>query len=302
VPFIRYARDKKGYECTCVMHAYRPPNGPQRVRVLYLFRSPAHLKVGRQALDEEVVEALEHTHPDISFDWMALRKEPRVMQTERPERFDRPGRRSPGEGGWERSGRGKDRRNERPLAPPRPPAEAPVVDDTTVLGRAVGASQAARLRQRYLEIGNRIARRARTPEDRDRLNAQLLRLNPDDWADEAAVRAGAGSIDAGWDAITAELPGRRRGRRGGRGRSDGPPRSLEGASVPSGIMDEEGNADAHDEFREAAASSRDADEPRDDGPDGPGADPDDPAAITTEAVGTEADDDTEPAPGFPRAD
>jgi hypothetical protein len=290
VPFIRYARDKKGYECTCVMHAYRPPNGPQRVRVLYLFRSPAHLRIGRHALDEEVVEALEHTHPDISFDWAALRKEPAEMRTERAERFDR----------WERPGRGRDKRGERPQPPRATPPEPPVVEDTTLLGRIAGAAEASRLRQRYQELGHRIARRARTPEDRDRLNAQLERLNPDDWADDAAVRAGLASIGAGWDAIVAELPGRRRGRRGGRGRSEGHPRPSEGASQPSGIMDDEGDANAYDEPRGTSDSSRHADEPRDDGADRAGTDPDAPAGAAAEAA--VGDDDPGPAPGLPRAD
>jgi len=62
VPFIRHARDKRGYEQTFVMHAYRPGQGSSRARVLYLFRSPANMKVGRRALDAEVTEALEHTH------------------------------------------------------------------------------------------------------------------------------------------------------------------------------------------------------------------------------------------------
>ena len=44
------------------MHAYH--HGAGRARVLYLFRSPSNVKVGRQALDGEVTEALEHTHPD----------------------------------------------------------------------------------------------------------------------------------------------------------------------------------------------------------------------------------------------
>lgn len=288
MPFIRYARDKKGYECTSVMHAYRPANGPQRVRVLYLFRTPAHLKVGRQALDEEVVEALEHTHPDLSFDWVALRKEPSEVRTERPDRVDR----------WERPGRGRDRdrREQRPSPAPRPPAEPPVIEDATVLGRVLGAPEAARLRQRYQEIGQRIARRARTPEDRDRLNARLQRLNPDDWVDEAAVRAGAASISAGWDEITAELPGRRRGRRGGRGRT-APSGIMEGA----GTSNDEGDVDAQDESREAFDSSRHADEPRDDGPAGAGPDAGATEAATTAetAVG---DDDAEPASGLPRAD
>ncbi len=68
MPFIRYTRDKRGYEVTFVMHAYRSPQGTGRTRVLYLFRSPAHLQGGRQALDDEARDGLEHTHPDLTFD------------------------------------------------------------------------------------------------------------------------------------------------------------------------------------------------------------------------------------------
>ena len=74
MPFIRQTRDKRGFEHTYV-HAYVPPWRrwrPQRPRLLYLFRSPANLRVGRTPLDAEVMEALEHTHPDLSFDWAAL--------------------------------------------------------------------------------------------------------------------------------------------------------------------------------------------------------------------------------------
>jgi len=290
VPFIRFARDKKGYESTCVMHAYRPASGPQRVRVLYVFRTPAHLKVGRQALDEEVIEALEHTHPDISFDWTALRKEPAEVRTERPERVER----------WERNARHRERRGSDRPPVPRAPAAPPVIEDTTILGTVLGASEAARLRQRYQEIGQRIARRARTPEDRDRLNTSLQRLNPDDWSDEASVRAGVSTLAADWDAITAELPGRRRGRRGGRGRSDGPSQAPGASSDPSGIMNEEGDADAHDEARETSDSRRHADEPRNDGPDGTG--PDEGAGPAATAEASLGSDGAGTAPDLPGED
>ena len=72
VPFIRRTRDKRGYENTYVMHAYRPAQGPHRTRILYVFRSPAGSRIGRDPLDGEVQEALEHTHPDLTFDWQAL--------------------------------------------------------------------------------------------------------------------------------------------------------------------------------------------------------------------------------------
>jgi len=218
VPIIRQTRDKRGFEHTLVLHTYHPTGGgQQRARVLYMFCSPANLKVGRTALDAEVMEALEHTHPDLSFDWGSI---PRETVIARPEQVDRHQRRPPP--------RPADRSQSRNAPPPAAPPPPVVADDGSMLGRVLGASQAARIRQRYGDVIQRIGRRARTPEERDRLLERAQRLNPEGWADEATMRSQAGTIDAALDAINAELPSRRRGRRGGRRR--------EGERTPSGIM------------------------------------------------------------------
>jgi hypothetical protein len=201
VPFIRHTRDKRGYDTTYVMHQYRPVQGPQRTRVLYLFRSPAHVKIGRQPLDEEIREALEHTHPDVSFDWITLGRESAVVRSEEPR---------------ERGPRGQQR-PPRPSSPP-PPIQPVVADDHSLLGRVAGAERASKLRAAYLDVLQRIGRRSRTPEERDRLTARIQRLNPDEWPDEATVRAQLDTAPQEWAAIAAELPARRRGRRGGRHR------------------------------------------------------------------------------------
>jgi len=251
VPFLRQTRDKRGYECVYVMHAYRASSSEgARTRVLYLFRTPAYLRLGRHALDAEVMEALERTHPDLSFDWGALQRDPGAVRTEAP---DRPMRPSGPRGG------GRPAPRPQPQAGP-PPAPAPAAragNDDSLLGRTLGADEAGRLRQRYQDLLQRITRRARTPEERDRLTERAVRLNPDEWPDEGAVRAGAQSVGAKWDAIAAELPSRRRGRRGGRRRSQAP-HSANGATAAepagaaasagppddgSGIMDE--GEDAH---------------------------------------------------------
>jgi hypothetical protein len=200
VPFIRHTRDKRGYDTTYVMHQYRPVQGPQRTRVLYLFRSPAHVKIGRQPLDEEIREALEHTHPDVSFDWITLGRESAVVRSEEPR---------------ERGPRAQ--RPPRPSPPPTP-VQPVVSEDHSLLGRVAGAERASKLRAAYLDVLQRIGRRSRTPEERDRLTERMQRLNPDEWPDEASVRAQLDSAPQEWAAIAAELPARRRGRRGGRNR------------------------------------------------------------------------------------
>jgi hypothetical protein len=245
VPFIRYSRDKRGYENTFVMHAYRPGQGPQRARVLYLFRTPAHVKIGRKALEPEVMEALEHTHPDLSFDWTNVQTE---RTSEMPDSRE-------GRDGRDRDrrdrfrDRGPDRQPQRPAATPPP---APVIDDESLLGRTVGAERAARLRGRYQELVERIGRRARTPEDRDRLMDRMQRLNPDEWGDEQAIRAAVATVEAEWDTLATELPSRRRGRRGGRHRQHGavhdqrapglPPEAQD--SSPSVIIEDDSYEDA----------------------------------------------------------
>src|SRR6266446_1203778 len=56
--FFRFNRDKRGSE-----HFYR---------VLYWFRTPPGVKVGREPFDEGVRRALEAQHPYITFDWPAI--------------------------------------------------------------------------------------------------------------------------------------------------------------------------------------------------------------------------------------
>jgi hypothetical protein len=260
VPFIRSTRDKRGYETTYVMHAYRPAQGPGRTRVLYLFRCPSHLRVGRRPLDEEAREALTHTHPDLVFDWAGLARDISAAAP-RPEAPPRQAR----------SARQASRRN-RPAPVDRvvTPAEAPVVvdDDHSLLAAVVGAAEAVRLRAAHAELIARVARRARTPEDRDRLMARAERLNPGAWGDEAAVRAALPTVEADWAAIDAELPSRRRGRRGGRRRRA----SAGSPSQASAIMPEDGNDHEREDLEAAGPDAGDG--ARDDGGAGGAADGD----------------------------
>jgi hypothetical protein len=198
-----------------VMHVYRPGAGPQRTRVLYLFRSPPNVRVGRRPLDPEVVEALEHTHPDLTFDWTTLLREP--PPPPRPELRERSG---------------KPNRTQRPAAAVAAFTPPIVVDDQSLLGRVLGANHAVRLRTQ--ELLQRIARRATTPEQREQLTERAGRLNPDEWSNEAAVRAACRTVEQEWAAIAEELPQRRRGRRGGRHRAAG--RLEPAVAGPSEIM------------------------------------------------------------------
>jgi hypothetical protein len=239
VPFIRHLRDRRGYETTVVMHGYRPVQGPPKSRVLYLFRSPSHIKIGREALDEEAREALEHTHPDLSFDWIALGRERDAMRAHqmRDRDADRERHRpSPG-------------RSQQPGERPRQPVKV-VIEDHSTLGKTVGAERAATLRTQYAELVQRIQRRSRTPEERDRLLDSAHRLNPDDWIDAAAIPGLSASFEADRQAMLAEIPGRRRGRRGGR-RGDRPGGPDGGAAGEQSSAAGDEGAEAEDEAGDA---------------------------------------------------
>jgi hypothetical protein len=222
VPFLRHARDKRGYETTFVMHSFRPGAGQAsgRTRLLYMFRSPSNRKVGRNLLDPEVMEALEHTHPDLTFDWTALLRTPALTAPDPDrDRSDRDRERDRDRGRQRRDER-RERQSEakREAAAAVTPAPAVIMEDDSLLGRVLGAAEAARVRAAFSELTQRIVRRSRTPEERDRLTERAARLNPDDWSDESLVKAGAAQFGVELEAIRQELPRRRRGRRGGRSR------------------------------------------------------------------------------------
>src|SRR5438105_9635016 len=53
----------------------------QRSRILYVFRTPGGVRVGREALESEVLKQIEAQHPDIEFDWNAVFHNQQVIET-----------------------------------------------------------------------------------------------------------------------------------------------------------------------------------------------------------------------------
>ncbi|TAK15326.1 MAG: hypothetical protein EPO35_07790, partial [Acidobacteria bacterium] len=181
MPFLRHARDKRGYETTFIMHSFRPAAGQAngRTRLLYMFRTPANRKVGRSLLDPEVMEALEHTHPDLTFDWVSLLRTPALTAPDPDrERSDRDRERDRDRGRQRRDERRERQSEARREAASAPVVPAPILEDDSLVGRTVGAAEAARLRAAFAELAQRIVRRSRTPEERDRLTERAARLNP----------------------------------------------------------------------------------------------------------------------------
>ena len=111
---MRFTRDKRGYETTSLVHTGRR-GGRSRPRILYWFRTPPGVKVGRPALDEAAIRWIEEHNPDIEFDW------PKILEAQ-------PSAAPPAEDARDRRGRRDRPRPARPTegqrpAPPPAPAE-----------------------------------------------------------------------------------------------------------------------------------------------------------------------------------
>ena len=70
--FFRFNRDKRGYENFYLVEPTTNRRGKVRQRVLYWFRSPPDVRVGREPFDEGVRRALETQYPDVAFDWRSI--------------------------------------------------------------------------------------------------------------------------------------------------------------------------------------------------------------------------------------
>src|SRR5262245_38163749 len=73
--FLRFTRDKRGYEHFYLVQPSQK-RGRSTTRVLYWFRTPPNVKVGREPFDEHVRRELETQNPDVVFDWRRILETP----------------------------------------------------------------------------------------------------------------------------------------------------------------------------------------------------------------------------------
>src|SRR6476646_6503937 len=84
--YLRFSRDRRGYEQFALVQQPSNRRGSKsRPRLLYWFRSPPNIKVGREPFDPDVRRTLEVRHPDIAFDWPAIISTP-IPRVERAAR------------------------------------------------------------------------------------------------------------------------------------------------------------------------------------------------------------------------
>jgi len=198
LPFLRVVRDKRGYETTYLMHWFRDGHR-QRSRILYVFRTPPGVRVGREPLDPGVIREIEAQHPDIDFDWATLVDNQQVVEVAGElRRSQRRGHPEPAQTVAPTPPFVETAKPEpvQPLevrqpevaepaarAVPRTPIPA-VIDGTT------HEEKVAFLRVWYPQIRERIPHRTHDPVRIDALLALAERLNPDPWADEEQIATG----------------------------------------------------------------------------------------------------------------
>jgi hypothetical protein len=189
VPFLRVIRDKRGYETTYLMHWYRE-GSRQRSRILYVFRTPGGVRVGREPLEPDILRRIEHEYPDIDFDWQAVVENQQVVESGPDPRRPRKRRRTDEEGEEAAPAAAPPAKAARPEPVPTPasaPARPPI---PAVIEGATPDEQIAFLSHWYPIVRERIPLRTPDQARQETLLALAERLNPATWTDADQITTG----------------------------------------------------------------------------------------------------------------
>lgn len=69
---LRFSRDKRGYGHFYLVESATSGGSRTRTRLLYCFRTPPGVRVGRTPFDEETRRAVEAQNPGVRFDWTRI--------------------------------------------------------------------------------------------------------------------------------------------------------------------------------------------------------------------------------------
>jgi hypothetical protein len=224
LPFLRFNRDKRGYENTFVVQTERRRRGQQRI--LYWFRTPPGVKVGRAPLDEDAIRLIEEHNPDLDFDWT------RILKGHGRESDTEPAAQAgPNESSRTAAAQAPDPgmpdRSPVPTSEVAEPEAVPDVsaqlDETPVSAaeRKLGVEGLARLRGRYAEMLARISDRIADQDRQVELKTIAERLNPDAWVTDSDVLSGLDSYEATFESLRGIVGHGRRHTRRGRRRKEG---------------------------------------------------------------------------------
>jgi hypothetical protein len=276
---LRFNRDKRGYENTFVVHSERR-RGKSRSRILYWFRTPPGVKVGRAALDEDAIRLIEEMNPSLEFDWPRILKgqgapptEPRIPVEHRRARpahahASRPavaasvppdepaGEFADFKAGLAELSKPPQEQPEQqePEQEPELEPEQTKAEPSSAAHARLGSEGLTRLRARHAATLQRITERVADPVRREEIRARADRLNPDTWVTDEEVTRGLEDYESVLASLS-EVVGRRRKRRrrGSRGPGGG---AAAGADAEAGAS----AAGAPDELEEGGDA---ADQPED---------------------------------------
>jgi hypothetical protein len=257
------------------VHAGGRRKGKGRSRILYWFRTPPGVRVGRAALDEDAIRLIEEHNPDVEFDWTRILKgqgvettpaparerDPRFDVPRRPERRPRPEPVEPAvdaelvpppaeavlgvEPASELETDAIDRADAVQLAalddsPVQESGPDEAVHPVTPAHARIGSEGVSRLRARCAEVLARISERTQDSARQEELKALAERLNPDTWVTDGEVTSGLENYEAVFEGLRNVIGGqtRRRRRKHRRGGEQGQPRPA--GDAPSGGEGESG--------------------------------------------------------------
>lgn len=236
MPFLRFNRDRHGYENTVLMHVAQPGARPT---VLYWYRSAPGVRVGRAALDEDAIRTIEEQHPGIDFDWPLILEvgPPPPPPPEHDRRVQRarrkPRRPEPAAAGTEVPAELPEAQPDLAAAPVSDDAEAEAAaeaqlaaDDGAgevgeepadrsvpaahdVLEELVGREIATRLRARYAEICARIDSQPFDEATREAWRLRAAAVDPDAWVTPREIVTGIERADSLFDSLRRDLLGGR---------------------------------------------------------------------------------------------
>jgi hypothetical protein len=189
--------------------------------VLYWFRTPPGVRVGRAPLDEDAIRLIEEHHPGIRFDW------PQIL---RGEEEIEPALHAPV-----------------PVAPVAEAPEPPPTEPVNPAHARLGSEGLARLRARYADVMAGISRRVPDPQRQDQLRIEAERLNPDSWVTDEEVRVALEQYETVFESLRGLVSsGRRRRRRwsGSRPSGQATPGQPAGPSESDAEITQNGSPDA----------------------------------------------------------
>ena len=204
MPFLRVIRDKRGYETTYLIHWYREGTR-QRSRILYVFRTPGGVRVGREPFEPEVLREIEARYPAIAFDWKAVMADRQVVEIgPEPRRA-----RKPRPGGDERAPAASPRPRVQPVGQSAPTVPSRPSIPSTLEGSTPDA-QIEFLALWHPIVRDRIPQRTSDPVRREALLALAERLNPAAWTDADEIAAGLHAAAESLDRLSRVFSRRRR--------------------------------------------------------------------------------------------